>query len=380
MTKTVKKVVAGISALVILGGAAVGAWAVMENSRSSYLSFDQIEVDKEYTAEVGGSLFEEVDEAPVTDDKGDVVSSMETVPMPQGLTFRSAASLNSSVAAQAETYDSVTVKATITPSDADIESFVFEAEWVNPSSSWATGKDVEDYFTVSQSGSNSLTATLQCLQPFGEQIKVVATGTSRDGVAASANCTVDFAKRIVSANLSLYYNSTSTGESLDFSEGSFVPKSNFPRYDISLENVSFVYSDYTVEDTFETQISIKGTDEMLAKLQAGGFDNATACEELVVADGPNSFLSFDRLMFVGVLTRGKFFDIGVTSWDGENAEIVNDAVAILRENVDIPVLEMTLNATGTYSEVTYSVDLYTVEDFLFTTITDVTLDHTEVII
>ena len=49
----------------------------------------------------------------------------------------------------------------------------FSAAWENPSSAWASGKDIADYYSVTSTGIN--TATGACLQAFGEPIIITAT-------------------------------------------------------------------------------------------------------------------------------------------------------------------------------------------------------------
>lgn len=252
MTKTVKKVVAGISVLVILGGAAVGAWAVMENSRSSYPSFDQIVADKEYTADLGEA---------VTDENGNELDSGAVIPMAKAMTFRSATSLDGRNAA----YDSVTIKATISPAEAELKSFTFTAEWVNPASEWATGKNVSDYFTVTQSGVNSLQATLQCLQPFGEQIKVVGTGTGLDDKTASAECTVDFVKRVIGWE-GMFFDGPpvyidETTENISFNTLSV-------REGFALNTLEAEYSAYTIDDDIALTARLGVYDDVIVNAEA----------------------------------------------------------------------------------------------------------------
>lgn len=191
MTKTVKKVVAGISALVILGGAAVGAWAVMENSRSSYPSFDQIEADKEYTTDLGEG---------VTNEGGAEIS--ETVE--NGVQLMSAKIEPKDFAANgispmAETAYTITAK--VKGSDGSLGSVPqvvsFSSKFVNPSSAWANGKSVTNYVTVTPTSDSS--AVVECLKGFSEQI--IVTATSVYAPSYSATCTVDYVKRATSVKL-----------------------------------------------------------------------------------------------------------------------------------------------------------------------------------
>ena len=93
-----------------------------------------------------------------------------------------------------------TLTATIEPADAVNKTVDWTVAFVNPSSAWASGKTVADYVTVTPESDGALTATVENLGAFGEQIKV--TVTSRDNPEAFAECTVDYAKRIESASFS----------------------------------------------------------------------------------------------------------------------------------------------------------------------------------
>lgn len=71
--------------------------------------------------------------------------------------------------------------------------------FVNPSSAWASGKTASDYITVTPENDGALTATVNCLKAFGEQIKI--TVTSRANAYAKAECVLDYARRIVDTAL-----------------------------------------------------------------------------------------------------------------------------------------------------------------------------------
>lgn len=109
----------------------------------------------------------------------------------------SAINLNMSTSAEG----TVVVTATITPSTALNKKVDWSLAWKNASSSWANGKTVTDYVTITPSSDGSTTATVTCLQPFGEQISIKVT--SRANENASASCNVDYVKRIKSTGLSV---------------------------------------------------------------------------------------------------------------------------------------------------------------------------------
>ena len=86
--------------------------------------------------------------------------------------------------------------ATITPSNATIQDVDWSVSFVNNSSTWATGKTVTDYVTVTPTEDGALTANVKCLQAFGEQIKV--TVTSREISSVKADCIVDYQQKFQS--------------------------------------------------------------------------------------------------------------------------------------------------------------------------------------
>lgn len=103
------------------------------------------------------------------------------------------------VSAQAET--AYTLTATITPADAANKTVDWSVAFVNPSSSWANGKKVTDYVTVTPTSDGALTATVECKQAFGEQIKVTATSTNNP--EKSASCTVDYSQKVTGVSVSI---------------------------------------------------------------------------------------------------------------------------------------------------------------------------------
>ena len=86
-----------------------------------------------------------------------------------------------------------TLTATIDTNDDVLSQLEWSIEFVNPSSSWASGKNVSNYVTMSVS-SDTHSATLSCVQAFGEQIKVTVKAKWYPEVKAV--CTVDYIKRV----------------------------------------------------------------------------------------------------------------------------------------------------------------------------------------
>lgn len=90
--------------------------------------------------------------------------------------------------------NSYTVTATIEPAGA-LQKADWSLAWANSSSSWASGKTVTDYVTVSTSEDGGLTATVTLVKPFSEQI--ILTAAARGNSSKTATCTVDYQQRLV---------------------------------------------------------------------------------------------------------------------------------------------------------------------------------------
>lgn len=309
---------------------------------------------------------------PVTDENGEQLPSDETIPMPKAMVFSSSAALDGTEAA----YDSVTLTATVKPDDATNKSVDWSVEFVNPASEWAVGKTVTDYVTITPLSDGSTTAELNCLQAFGEQIKVVVK--SRQNESAKAECTVDFAKRVISAKLPMYKGLGASPEiygDLLFADGSLTPSFENPYCAITYEDLTFEYSDYTVEDEFSSVFTYRGTDEMGAKLTDGGFDVTIPPSGTISLDGAVIF--FNEFIFTGLLNDGQIFDLGISESDSES---LNRAIEIVCQNIDIPISRLTLVVTGVYSQITFTVDIYTSLIYFSSTVESVSFDQTNVII
>ena len=88
-----------------------------------------------------------------------------------------------------------TLTATVDTDDEVLSQLEWSIAFVNPSSSWASGKTISNYVTMSVS-SDTHSATLSCSKAFGEQIKV--TVKAKWFPEVKAECTVDYIKRVTS--------------------------------------------------------------------------------------------------------------------------------------------------------------------------------------
>ena len=153
--------------------------------------------------------FDKKEEPPAEEEQTEQAGGMEITGgvLANGISLMSA----SIAAADYETYgvsalaeSAQTVTASITPSDALNKEVDWSVAWKNPSSAWANGKDVTDYVTVTPTSDGALTATVECMEAFGEQVLV--TATSRDNPSAKGSCTADYMQRYLGTETSLSFN------------------------------------------------------------------------------------------------------------------------------------------------------------------------------
>ena len=130
------------------------------------------------------------------------VATMEGTPMVSNTTYKMARSgmvFATPTAYSRTANEGITLEATVEPSYATKIAVDWTVSFANPESEWATGKTVTDYVTVTPTEDGSLTATLECLQPFGEQIIVKVV--SRENAEISDTCPLEYMRRVESVSL-----------------------------------------------------------------------------------------------------------------------------------------------------------------------------------
>lgn len=166
--------------------------------------------------------------------------------------------------------NSVTITATVYPENATNKDVSWSLAWADASSSWATGKTVSDYVSMTSDASS---ATLTCVQAFGEQIILTASISS----GLSATVTLDFEKRLDDINFILkrdsvvldsvlfsqfymthyesdYFSTRSVSDHLDVNVDGTVDEHTY-----SLE-VEPVFSDFTLDSSDNHNYSFRVPD------------------------------------------------------------------------------------------------------------------------
>ena len=257
------------------------------------------------------------------------------------------------VSAQAET--AYTLTATVLPEKASNKAVDWAVSFVNPSSAWATGKTVTDYVTVTPTADGALTANVECLQAFGEQIKV--TVTSRSNADATATCLVDYAERV-------------SGYTLTLSNGGVTISSSDPEYTVTgNSSVSISKGEYTktvgtIEENFTGTYVIRGNASFAANMSSIGV-NATVKQVSgsVVPVGEDIFTSLYQLSPQG----------------GTPFPSMNQLMDYANSHTDIPFAEVYVHLEGEHSDYTCTFSLYGSSGIFTYEVESVSLNQSQII-
>lgn len=131
------------------------------------------------------------------------------------------------ISPQADT--AFTLTATVGPDDAVNKVVDWSVAWENGESSWANGKEVTDYVTVTPTTDGAMTATATCMQAFGE--KVIITAQVRDGSDdLKATCVANYVQKYLGTSFK-FTNHADDDAQFDYS-WSFIPDNLNPEIDI----------------------------------------------------------------------------------------------------------------------------------------------------
>ena len=307
--------------------------------------------------------------APVIGENGDELENNATVPMPKAMSFRSATSLDGEEAA----YDSVTIEATVLPETLQLDSFEFSVEWANSESTWASGKEVSDYLTLTQGGLDGREATLCCLRPFGEQIIVKATARVLNK-EKSAECTVDFIARPEDFWVRLMAGGM---PSATLSSGD-VTITTSSECTVAWEQMGITWTDGTIKVDCTYSVTFKGNEAMAAKMRFWlGAKGSVSIKEYQVSDSSSNVVYFYGSPVFGVSSNFGGFYSYVQGSASVN-DVLSDLLTIIGQNDDIPLVLAEMKAVGEYTDYSAVCNIYIVGS-AFVNIDSVTLDQGDVI-
>ena len=334
MTNTIKKVIAGISALAIIAGAAVGGWAV-----SKYVAKDSdFAIETPVTDNGGMQIGESV---------GNGISLMSTK-------IAAAEYEDYGISPMAESAQQLT--ATITPSNATNQKVDWTVKWKNANSTWAKGKTVTDYVTVTPTSDGALTANVVCKQAFGEQVQVVCT--SRQNMQASATANVDYAKRITSGSIN--YVGDSSGNADITSAGSVFTYDALGSFENNYFAAESIFTPVTgagtIEDDFLYDISVTISDDWFSALNSYGFSAYLTSTKTFKLTGSNSISVGTVMGYEALNAEGR--DLLYEDYSYGTSGAFNAFADALRSMDGEPIFTLNVVATGDYSTFTGSCEFF----------------------
>ena len=257
------------------------------------------------------------------------------------------------VSAQAET--AYTLTATVLPEKASNKAVDWTVSFVNPVSAWATGKTVTDYVTVTPTADGALTANVECLQAFDEQIKV--TVTSRNNAEATATCLVDYAERVAGYTLTL----TNGGVTISSSDPEYTVTGNSS---VSISKGEYTKTVGTIEENFTGTYVIRGNASFAANMSSIGV-NATVKQVSgsVVPVGEDIFTSLYQLSPQG----------------GTPFPSTNQLMDYANSHTDIPFAEVYVHLEGEHSDYTCTFSLYGSSGIFTYEVESVSLNQSQII-
>lgn len=291
--------------------------------------------------------------------------------------------------------------ATLDPVDAPYTTATWSVAWANAESEWASGKTVTDYVTVSATETNALSAVVENLQAFGEQIIITLSVTGAGTV--SATCTVDYAQRINAVSLffgneRILQSPYVLGDSYSSQFGieSSLEYEQYPRG--GEMDVFYSTSDtYTLADEFTVTCTISSPVAIGSQLW-GEYGDVSfyypegSPDSLYIFNNYNGGVAENGLYFSlawfaenlglswimggshGYAATGEIFDEG----EGRTAAYYADLFNSLSENVPLCVIDFSID--GTYSSYEKHVTVYlSVANEYVASLGSVSLDEEQII-
>ena len=263
--------------------------------------------------------------------------------------------------------ESVTVTATITPSTATNKKVNWSLAWKNASSSWASGKTVTDYVTVTPDSDGSLTATVKAVKAFSEQI--ILTCTSRDDINVKSTCTIDYSKKIEDISVSI---------KKDGSDSALYWSNDGDLYDIV---VNTTLSEGTIEDNFTFSYSMEATDEFISACQQtyNGFNPSGASTQISLIGKTTFTLELPQIetSYEKLTSNYIYFHI-----DSSNSALYRSAVNSFKRAVESfngSIFNLTISASNAYSSYEKTVGISSSGANFSVSVEDVTLSDSSII-
>ena len=300
-------------------------------------------------------LLKQEEPAPEQDDGGAVIEEGEASGM-KLMSMRIAPEnyADYGISPMAETAYQLT--ATIMPENATNKAVDWTIAFVNAESEWATGKTVTDYVTVTPTADGALTANVECLQAFGEQVRV--TVTSRDNTSVKANATVDYTEKLSAVKATFGSTVLTNGMTKSFDLDASGQPAEVWTFD-------YTTSAHTIADEYTTTVKISFADGVSAVESAVGVEFTWAGETIT-----SGMPSFDKTFFDKVFVT----ESGAVS---SNPTQYNKLVSALSAGVTL--FEVEVSTTGEYGSKTDTYEIKVTSDGLNIRVEGIELGDTSII-
>ena len=231
--------------------------------------------------------------------------------------------------------------ATVEPANAEDTKMDWSIAFKNPSSSWATGKTVTDYLTVTPVSDGALEADVKAVKAFGEQI--VITCRSRANSEAYATCTVDYIKRYTLVDSGVTPTQGAINVKLTASEGT-IDVNNTLSWSFKFDDVAYAkYKEIFVKHGFSDSDLLTSTLCVEDSVALTGTTKSLSCPGLKGASFELVYSTYSAA------TKKQFFEdffsSGSVSGIIASAEKHNKATAAIREWLDYIKTEGMKNAS-----------------------------------
>ena len=323
----VKWVVSFLLIFVLLAGL-IGAWALLLKPEESAPEQNE-----------GGAI--------ITEGEGNGIKLMSAKIAPEDYAANG-------ISAMAETAYQLT--ATVTPENATNKAVDWAVSFVNPSGEWATGKTVTDYVTVTPTADGALTANVECVKDFGEQVRV--TVTSRDNTSVKATATVNYTQKLQSVKSTFGSTVLTNGMTKTFGLDASGQAAETWKHD-------YTTSAYTIADEYTTAVKISFADGVSTVESAVGVEFTWAGETIT-----SGMPSFDKTFFDKVFVT----ESGAVS---ANPAQYNKFVSALSDGVTL--FEVEVSTTGEYGDKTDVYEVKVTSDGLNIRVEGIELGDTSII-
>ena len=309
--------------------------------------------------------------APVTDENGEMIDGTESHLLPKAMAFRSAALLDGADAP----YTSVTLTATVEPDTASDKTVDWSVRFMNGESEWAAGKNAEDYVLAVPQSDGATTAQVICQQPFSEQI--VITVASRENPDITAECTVDFVKRITDITVQLREGSAS-GEVKASATGSEQLSISYEDTSKKYMTVEPQYTDGTMTDEYDYNVSFTVSQNIEILLFAVDYkcpgEEPKTTRNFVGLPSFNGGYSFFR----DFIPSGYEDEAGV--YHPVGIEPFNQFKTVLSKYYSDPLGSFSINMTGEYTSFDKSVEMIYTPGTVKISVENITLSQSGLVV